>query len=79
MVRDTPSGGIVAYPIKNDRDILSAAGRAEAIQLMDRKCGRRYVIEREGEVPRVRADIDRKWQGQLTGDRQWGIQFSCKE
>jgi len=79
VLRDSPEGGLVAYPIKNDGDVLSASGRGEAIHFIDERCGRRYRILREGEVPRVNAKIDKLWQGQMAGDRLWGVQFACSQ
>jgi hypothetical protein len=77
ILRDTSEGGLIAYPIKHDGEVLSAPGRGEAMRFIEDKCGRRYRILREGEVPRVQAKVDKLWQGQLSGDRQWGLQFSC--
>lgn len=77
LVKEDQAGGIVAYPFTGEGDILSSARRGEAIRMIDEKCGRKYRIVREGELPKIRADIDRAWRGQMGEDRLWGLQFTC--
>ena len=78
MIRESPSGGVVAYPIHSEMDILSSKARSDAIRLIDEKCRRGHQIVREGEAPRVRKDIDRVWEGQMSGSRLWGLEFTCR-
>ncbi|MER3422556.1 MAG: hypothetical protein C4293_04290 [Nitrospiraceae bacterium] len=77
LISETPSGGVVTYPITNESDILSSSGRKEAMTLMKKKCGNSSRILHEGEIARIRGDIDRTWQGQLSGERLWGVEFRC--
>ncbi|TLY16267.1 MAG: hypothetical protein E6K69_04420 [Nitrospirae bacterium] len=78
LIRESPSGGVVAYPIHGEMDILSSKARSGAMRLIDEKCQRGYQTIREGEMPRVRKDIDRVWEGQMSGSRLWGLEFICK-
>ena len=78
LIRESPSGGVVAYPIDGEMDILSSKARSGAMRLIDEKCQRGYQTVREGEMPRVRKDIDRVWEGQMSGSRLWGLEFTCK-
>jgi hypothetical protein len=75
--RETPTGGFITYPIASDADILSSTARRDAITLMEQKCRAGSRILREGEIARVRADIDRTWNAQMSGHRLWGIEFTC--
>ena len=78
-MNETPSGGTVVYPFSEEQDILSSSGRREALRLLNDKCGGGYRVEAEGELAKVRQTIDKAWRGQISTDRMWGIQFSCKE
>lgn|SRR5574341_789396 len=78
LIRETPSGGTVAFPFSTEGDRLSSQARSEALTLMEGKCGKTFKILREGEVPRVSATADRAWRGQMSGDRLWGMEFTCQ-
>ena len=78
LIRDSGTEGVVVYSIATEAEKLTSPSRREAMRLIDQKCPAGASILREGEVPRVRADVDRIWQGHLRTDKQWGIQFRCK-
>ena len=80
LVQETDVGGIVTYLYKADRGgpVLSPH-RAEALELIKKKCGSGYVVVREGE-----AQGHRSIAGTVEGtedevrNRRWGLQFRCK-
>ena len=78
MARETPTGGLVTWSVQSDGDILSSAGRRDALRLIKEKCPQGSRIVREGEVPKVSQTADRNWRGQMGTDRIWGIQFTCE-
>jgi hypothetical protein len=78
LQRETSAGGLVTYPIQNDADVLSSAGRRDALRLMKDKCPHGSRVTKEGEVPKVSQAADRAWRGQMGADRIWGIQFTCE-
>jgi len=78
MARETPTGGLVTWSVQSDGDILSSAGRRDALRLIQEKCPQGSRILREGEVPKVSQTADRHWRGQMGTDRIWGIQFTCE-
>jgi hypothetical protein len=78
MIRETPAGGVVTWSVQADGDILSSAGRRDALRLIKDKCPNGSRIIKEGEIPKVSATADRLWRGQMGSDRTWGIQFTCE-
>ena len=78
LARDTLHGGLVIYSFQNESDVLTTSGRREAMALIQQKCLNGSHIQMEGEVPKVSRSADRAWRGQMGGDRQWGIQFTCE-
>ncbi|HKR80388.1 MAG TPA: hypothetical protein VJR69_11855 [Nitrospira sp.] len=78
MTRETSTGGLVTWSVQSDGDILSSAGRRDALRLIKEKCPQGSRIVREGEVPKVSQTADRHWRGQMGTDRIWGIQFTCE-
>jgi hypothetical protein len=78
MARETPTGGLVTWSVQSDGDILSSAGRRDALRRIKEKCPQGSRIVREGEVPKVSQAADRNWRGQIGTDRIWGIQFACE-
>lgn len=78
LQRETSTGGLVTYPIQNEADVLSSAGRQDALRLMKDKCPHGFRVTKEGEVPKVSQAADRAWRGQMGADRLWGIQFTCE-
>jgi hypothetical protein len=77
LTRETAKGGVVTFPIQSEGDILSSAGRRDALRLIDKKCPDGSRIVNEGEIPKVSKAADRNWRGQMGTDRIWGIQFTC--
>jgi len=75
---ETSTGGLVTYSVQNDGDVLSSAGRRDALRLMNDKCPHGSRVIKEGEVPKVSQAADRAWRGQMGTDRLWGIQFTCE-
>ena len=78
LTRETPGGGLVTWSVQSDGDILSSAGRRDALRLIKEKCPEGSRVVREGEVPKVSQTADRHWRGQMGTDRIWGIQFTCE-
>jgi hypothetical protein len=78
MTRETATGGVVTWSVQADGDILSSAGRRDALQLIKEKCPNGSQNIKEGEIPKVSATADRLWRGQMGNDRIWGIQFACE-
>lgn len=77
MARETPTGGLVTWSVQSEGDILSSAGRRDALRLIKDKCPQGSHLVREGEIPKVSQTADRHWRGQMGTDRIWGIQFTC--
>lgn len=78
LTRESTTGGIVTFPIQAEADILSSAGRRDALRVMKDKCPHSFRIVKEGELPKVSQTADRLWRGQISTDRIWGIQFTCE-
>ena len=78
LTRETATGGVVTWSVQSDGDVLSSAGRRDALRLMKDKCPNGSRIVKEGEIPKVSATADRLWRGQMGSDRIWGIQFTCE-
>ncbi len=84
LVNETATGGTVLYSYVEEQDVLTSPGRKDALLLLEEKCPAGYRIAREGEIPRIDQVVDRAWMGQLSRDgqvsreRRWAIQFSCK-
>jgi hypothetical protein len=78
LTRETATGGVVTWSVQSDGDILSSAGRRDALRLIQEKCPNGSRIIKEGEIPKVSASADRLWRGQMGTDRIWGVQFTCE-
>ena len=84
IINETAKGGTVLYSYVEEQDVLTSPERTDALRLLEEKCPAGYRISREGEVPSVDQAVDRAWMGQLSRDGQvsrekrWAIQFSCK-
>ena len=84
IVNESASGGTIIYSYVEEQDVLTSPGRQDALRLLGEKCPAGYRISREGEVPRIDQAVDRAWMGQISRDGQvsreksWAIQFSCK-
>jgi hypothetical protein len=74
---ETPRGGTITYSIKDEGEVLSSPARRDALALIEEKCGKDYRIVREGRVARVNQRADRIWQGQITEEMVWAVQFTC--
>jgi hypothetical protein len=78
LQRTTATGGLVTFPVQSEADILSSAGRRDALRIMQDQCPLGTQIIKEGEVAKVSRAADRAWGPQIGTDRIWGIQFTCK-
>jgi len=78
LIRDTPTGGLISYPIETEADVLSSDGLRDALRLIRDKCPQGSRLLKEGELPKVSQGADRLWRGQIGTDRVWGIQFVCE-
>ncbi len=84
IVNETPTGGTVLYFYTEEQEVLTSAGRKDALRLLDEKCPAGYRISREGQIAQIDQSIDRVWMGQVSRDGQtnrekrWAIQFVCK-
>ena len=78
LQRETSTGGLVTFPVQSEADILSSAGRRDALRMMQGHCPLGAQIVKEGELPKVSRAADRAWGPQIGTDRIWGIQFTCK-
>lgn len=78
LIRDTPTGSLVSFPVQTDADVLSSEGRRDAPRLIRDKCLQGSRLLKEGELPKVSQRADRLWRGQIGTDRVWGIQFVCE-
>jgi hypothetical protein len=78
LANETSSGGTVVYPFTEEKDILSSNARRDALRLMNEKCPSGYRVKTEGELAKVRKNIDQVWSGQISTGRVWGIEFLCK-
>lgn len=84
LINETATAGTVLYSYVEEQDVLTSAGRQDALRLLEDKCPAGYRISREGEIPRVDQTVDQAWRGQISRDGQvsrekrWAIQFVCK-
>lgn len=84
IVNETATGGTALYSYVEEQDVLTSPERKDALLLLEEKCPAGYRIAHEGEVPRIDQAVDRAWMGQLSRDgqvsreRRWAIQFTCK-
>jgi hypothetical protein len=78
LAKDTPTGGTVVYSFTDETDILASGARHEALRLMNDKCPMGYRVQTEGELAKVRKNIDQLWSGQMSMNRVWGVAFICK-
>jgi len=78
IASETPAGGTVVYSFAEEKDILSSNARRDALRLMSEKCPNGYGVTTEGELAKVRKNIDQVWSGQISAGRVWGIEFLCK-
>ena len=84
MVNEQAAGGTVLYSYIEEQDVLTSPGRRDVLRLLGEKCPAGYRISREGEVPRIDQAVDKAWMGQISSngqvsrEKRWAIQFTCK-
>ncbi|MEW6544827.1 MAG: hypothetical protein AB1411_14615 [Nitrospirota bacterium] len=72
-------GGVVAYPLKKDRESIYASRfRAEALTMIEEHCRKGYRIVREGETKGETRNSGLDADDLLTTRRFWGLQFQCQ-
>lgn len=72
-------GGVVAYPLKKDRQSIYASPfRAEALEMIEEHCMKGYRIIQEGETQGETRNSGLDADDLLTTRRFWGLQFRCK-
>jgi hypothetical protein len=80
LVRESPQGGIVTYLYQEDRGgPMFSPHRAEALQIIARKCPAGYSIAQEAEA-RGASTVQGTREGTEDDSRgrRWGLQFRCK-
>ena len=84
LLSESENGGTVVYPYFDDLDVLSSTSRRDALRLLETKCPGGYRVSREGQIPRISRAVDETWKGAVSGngqvsyEKQWAIQFTCK-
>lgn len=84
LLSESDKGGTVVYPYFDDLDVLSSTSRRDALRLIETKCPGGYRVSREGQIPRISKAVDETWKGAVSGngqvsyEKQWAIQFTCK-
>ena len=78
LEHETSTGGLVTFSVASEGDILSSAGRRDALRVMQEKCPAGARVVKDGELPKISQKADRAWGLQLGAERLWGIQFTCK-
>ena len=53
LTRETATGGVATWSVQSDADVLSSAGRRDALRLIKDKCPNGSRIIKEGEIPKV--------------------------
>jgi hypothetical protein len=79
LIKETESGGVVTYPF-GENGYMTSPFRKEAIQIIEKKCGKSYKLLREGET-RAQERMNTPVQGaeEVIRQRRWGIEFECKK
>ncbi len=80
LVRLNEEGGVVAYPLKKEREsIYSSPFRADALSMIEAHCKQKgYRIVREGETQGQTRNSGLDAEELLTTRRFWALQFRCK-
>jgi hypothetical protein len=80
FLRVNEQGGVVAYPLKKDRESIYASPyRPEALTLIEEHCRQKgYRIIREGETKGQTRNSGLDAEELLTTRRFWAMQFRCK-
>lgn len=79
LVQETESGGVVIYPFRGENGYLLSPLRAEALQLIEKRCAGRYSIVKEGEA-KGRSRLAGPVEGaeEVIRERRWGLKFQCR-
>lgn len=79
LAQVTDSGGIVTYPLKKDRESIYASPfRADALKLIEQRCGGSYNVIREGETHGHSRRAGKEGEDEVSTQRFWGLEFQCK-
>jgi len=78
LVKESDSGGVVTYPFKGENGHLHSRFRAEALDLIEKRCKGAYRIVREGEAKGRTRVVDGPGGSEAIGERRWGMEFKCK-
>lgn len=79
LVQENDSGGVVTYPFKGETGYLFSRFRAEALEMIEKRCKGAYQIVREGEAKGRSRVVDNPGGSEVIGERRWGLQFRCKQ
>ena len=77
FIQETDTGGVVVYPYKGDRALLSSF-RGDAIDMIKKKCPNGYNVLKEGETTGLRRIQDNVGGGEVIELKRWAIKFVCK-
>ena len=80
LVRESPHGGVVTYLYQDDRGgPMFSRHRAEALEIITRKCPSGYLIAQEAEA-KGSSSVQGTREGTEddSGSRRWGLQFKCR-
>jgi hypothetical protein len=77
LVQDTGNGGVVIYPYRGD-DYMVSTMRTEALQLIEKRCGGTYTIEREGQARGRNRMVENAAGTEVISEKRWALQFRCK-
>jgi len=78
LVQESDSGGVVTYPFKGENGYLFSRFRAEALDMIEKRCKGAYSIVREGEAKGRSRVADNTGGPEVIAERRWGLQFRCK-
>jgi hypothetical protein len=77
LVQDDGTGGVVIYPYRGDEYLVSPR-RAEALQLIEKRCGGTYTIVREGQAKGRNRTVENAAGTEVISEKRWALQFRCK-
>jgi hypothetical protein len=77
LLQETDTGGVVVYPYQTGRGPLLSSFRAEALQLIEKRCRGPYRIVREGEAKARNRITDSVAGPEVHTERRWGMEFQC--
>ncbi len=79
LIQESDSGGVVTYPFKGETGYLFSRFRAEALEMIEKRCKGAYQIVREGEAKGRSRVVDNPGGSEVIGERRWGLEFRCKQ